>query len=230
MFPDGIGLLFSNCVDTLCYYASKTKTLLVNNAGAMTVIALGGYFFPGASAAAFGGVVASRGATWIAREVDARYHTHIADIHDWVLAQLPGSVRPYYPQVVRTIARPSREVMNYAGNPGRQFYFINDNFVTELFAPIYEELVYRYAGQELLAGMLMSIGVPSLAATSIALTISDSVFAASHNIDPRSEQFKDTLIAGAVFGAMMHFYGLPAAMLTHSYHNATMRLQEELLS
>jgi hypothetical protein len=29
---------------------------------------------------------------------------------------------------------------------------------------------------------------------------------------------------------MMYFYGLPAAMLAHSFDNAAIRLQEELLS
>lgn len=229
MFPEGIGLLFHNCVDTLCYYASRTRTLLVNNAGVITMVALGRYFFPQASAAVFGGVIASRGATWIAREVDARYHVHIADVHDWILEQLPRSVTAYYPRVVRTLAAPSRAVSTYADTPGRSFHFINDNFVSELFAPVYEELVYRYAGQELLARMLMAVGVPGFAAVGIAASIADSLFAASHNPDPRDGHFRDTVISGAVFGAMMHYHGLPASMLTHSCHNATIRLQEALL-
>ncbi|KRE88303.1 hypothetical protein ASG87_06715 [Frateuria sp. Soil773] len=229
MFPEGIGLLFHNCVDTLCYYASRTRTLLVNNAGVITTIALGRYFFPQASAAAFGGVIASRGAAWIAREVDARYHVHIADIHDWLLDQLPRSVTAYHPGVVRTLAAPSRAMSAYAGRPGRSFHFINDNFVSELCAPIYEELVYRYAGQELLARMLMAVGVPSFVSVGIAASIADTLFAASHNPDPRDGHFRDTVISGAVFGAMMHYHGLPAAMLAHSYHNATIRFQEELL-
>jgi CAAX amino terminal protease family. len=229
MFPDGIGLLFNNCVDTVCYYASRTKTLLVNNAGVITAFALGQYFFPQASAAAFGGVIASRSATWITRKVDERYHVHVADIHDWILEQLPGSVAACYPRVVRTLATPSRAVARYAGDPGRSFYFVNDNFVTELFAPVYEELAYRYVGQELLARMLMAIGVPGLAAVGISVAVSDTLFAASHNPDPRDGHFRDTIISGAVFGAMMHYHGLPAAMLAHSYHNATIRFQEELL-
>jgi hypothetical protein len=162
--------------------------------------------------------------------VDSRYHVHIANIHDWIVEQLPGSVRPYYPRVIRNITVPSRVVRSYANKPDRRFYFINDNFVTELFAPIYEELAYRYVGTDLLAQMLMSVGIPGTAAKVTALTISDSIFAASHNPDPRSGEFKDTLIAGAVFGAMMYFYGLPAAMLAHSFDNAAIRLQEELLS
>jgi len=229
MFPAGIGLLFHDCVDTLCYYASKTKTLLVNNAGIITTIALGTYFFPRSSAAAFGGVIASRGTTWIAREVDSKYHVHIANIHDWLLDQLPGTVRSRYARVVRTIATPSRAISQYANDPGRQFYFINDDLVTELIAPIYEELAYRYVGQELLFHVMSSLGVPSGVARISALAISDTLFAASHNPDPRNEQFKDLLIGGAVFGTMMYFHGLPAAMLTHSYHNATIRFQEQLL-
>jgi hypothetical protein len=229
MFPDGIGLLFHNCVDTLCYYASKTKTLLVDNAGIITTFALGTYFFPRSSAAAFGGVIASRGATWIAREIDERYHVHLANIHDWVLEQLPRPVGARYAQAVRTIATPSRALSQYTRNPNRQFHFINDNYLTELIAPIYEELAYRYVGQELLSQMMIALGVPGSIARVSAFAISDSLFAASHNPDPRNAQFQDTLISGAVFGAMMYFHGLPAAMLTHSYHNATIRFQEQLL-
>jgi len=229
MFPNGIGLLFSNCVDTVCYYTSRTKTLLVNNAGVITMFALGQYYFPQASAAAFGGVIASRGANWIAREVDERYHIHVTNIHDWILTQLPGSVAAYYPRVVRSVAAPSRAVAQYAGDPDRRFYFINDNFVTELFAPIYEEFAYRYVGQELLERMLTAVGVPSIAAIGISIAISDTMFAASHNLNPNDGHFKDTIISGAVFGAMMHYHGLPAAMLAHSYNNAIVRFQEELL-
>lgn len=228
MFPNGIGLMFHNCVDTLGYYASRTGTLLVNNAGIITAIAVGRYGFPRATAVAFGGVIASQGASWLAREIDARYHVHIADIHNWIRDQLPASVRAAYPNVVRNLAIPSRAVANYAGDQTRVFQFINESFLSEAFAPVYEELAYRYVGQELLSRMLMAAGVPGLAATGIAMSLSNTLFALSHDQHPQSPHFRETVVVGTVFGAMMHFHGLPAAMLTHSYHNAVIRLRESL--
>ena len=229
MFPEGIGLLFHNGVDTLGYYASRTRTLLVDNAGLITATALGRYYFPQATAVAFGGVIASRGASWIAREIDARYHVHIADIHDWIVSQLPGSVLSSYATTVNYLAKPSRFASRQVSALEQRFHFINDALLSELLAPIYEELVYRYAGQELLAQMMVAVGVPKVAATGIAMAISDTLFAASHQIEPTHGQFRDLIVVGAAFGAMMHFHGLPAAMLTHSCHNASIRLQQSLM-
>lgn len=228
MFPNGVGLFFSgiaNGVNTLYYYASRTKTLLLSNAGLVTSIAVGTYFFPRQSAAAFGGAVVSTGASWIATEVDSRYDVHIANLHDWLFEHVSGNTRQKYGRTMTAIARPSSFISRYPTKRDRQLYFINDNFVSELLAPVYEEVAYRYVGQELLSRLMQALGVPSSFATITALAISDSIFAGSHAANPREGRFKDTLITGAVFGAMMHFCGLPGAILNHSYHNACLRLR-----
>jgi hypothetical protein len=58
--------------------------------------------------------------------------------------------------------------------------------------------------------------------------IGATLFAGAHNPDPTSGQFRQTFIAGIAFGLMMHFHGLPAAVLTHAMNNFSTRIEEEI--
>ncbi|MDN3718816.1 CPBP family glutamic-type intramembrane protease [Roseibium salinum] len=75
---------------------------------------------------------------------------------------------------------------------------------------------------------LTRFGVPSPLAHSLSGAIATTLFAGAHNPDPRDPQFRQTLISGIAFGLMMHFRGYPAAVMTHSFHNFSMRAQERL--
>lgn len=222
--PAGISVLFTSGVNTICYYASKAKRVFVSNAGTIGVIALSSYFFPRRTATVFGGVVASHGATWIARRVDEVYHVHFADIADWLLRQMPMTVQRRYAQAVSIPARPMRMINNYAQT--HQVYLLNDNVISELVAPVVEELIYRYTGQELLARGMMALGVPRSLAYMVSGSIAASLFAAGHNPDPRNPHYREALIAGMVFGVVMHCQGLPMAMLAHSGYNVARRLRD----
>jgi hypothetical protein len=216
--------MFTNGVNTLCYYAREAGRILWASPGTVTVVAVSSYFFPSTATTVFGGVIASRGADWIARQVDDRYHYHFADVADWLLERLPTSVQRVYPRVVRAPATPIRRLSAYAGNPHRRVYLINEITVTEIIAPVVEEIIYRYGGNELLARGMMALGVPRSLAYMVSTSIATSLFAGGHNPDPQSGEYRQTLIAGMVFGVMMQYWGLPTAMLTHSGNNVALRL------
>ena len=222
--PQGIGALFTNGVNTVCYYAREAGKIFWANPGTVTVVAVSTYFFPARATTVFGGVIASHGANWIARQVDARYHVHFADVADWVLRQLPSRALPYYARAARIPATPIRLANNYASNPRRRIYLINENVVSEIVAPVVEEVIYRYAGQEVLAQGMILLRVPRSLAYMISASISSSLFAAGHNPDPTNQFYRQNLISGMVFGVMMHYWGLPTAMLTHSGNNVALRL------
>src|SRR5438552_895738 len=109
-FPDGIGLMFYNGARGLYYYASEAGRILVSNGGIVASVLVGSYFFPSQTAAAFGGTVATRSATWLAHQIDERYHVNLADAHDWLLGHLPASVSRGYSQLTRTINAPQRAI------------------------------------------------------------------------------------------------------------------------
>ena len=220
--PQGIGVMFTNGVNTLCYFAREAGRIFWASPGTVTAIAVSTYFYPSRAATVFGGVIASRGATWIARQVDERYHYHFADAADWLLDQVPRSVQRAYLTAVQTPATPMRVVSTYAAN--RRLYLINETTVSEIVAPVVEEVIYRYAGQELLARGMMALNVPQGLAYMISGTIATSLFAGGHSPDPRDQQYRQTLISGMVFGVMMQYWGLPTAMLTHSGNNVAIRL------
>lgn len=222
--PGGIGLMFTNGVNALYYYAREAGRIFVASPGTVTVVAVSTYFYPSRAATVYGGVIASRGATWIARQVDERYHYHFADVADWLLDHLPASAQRAYFTAVRTPATPMRMVSTYAADPGRRLYLLNETTVSEIVAPVVEEVIYRYAGLELLARGMMALGVPQSLAYMVSTSISTSLFAGGHSPDPRDQQYRQTLISGIVFGVMMQYWGLPTAMLTHSGNNVAMRL------
>lgn len=222
--PQGIGAMFTNGVNTVCYYAREAGRIFWANPGTVTVVAVSTYFYPARAATVFGGVIASRGATWIARQVDDRYHVHFADVADYILDHLPQRALPYYVRAVQTPATPMRMVSGYVANPGRRIYLINETVVSELVAPVVEEVIYRYAGQELLAQGMILMRVPRSLAYMISASIATSLFAGGHSPDPRDQHYRQTLISGMVFGVMMHYWGLPTAMLTHSGNNVAIRL------
>jgi hypothetical protein len=229
-FPNGIGLMCFNGVRGLYYYASTAGRILVSNAGIVTSVAVGSYFSPGQTAVALGGAVASRAVTWVASEIDRQHHVHLANVHDWLLSRLPDSVTDGYVRLTQTVGAPQREitlaVMQEQLPP--QFYWINDQFVTELIAPVLEEVIYRVGIQEGMGLALTRFGVPAGAATSIAALISATLFAGAHNLDPSSPEFRQTLISGIAFGVMMHVNGLPAAVMTHAMNNFSIRIQQNL--
>jgi membrane protease YdiL (CAAX protease family) len=112
----------------------------------------------------------------------------------------------------------------YARRPHRRLYLINEITVSEIVAPVVEELIYRYVGQELLARGMMALSVPQSLAYMTSATIATSLFAGGHTPNPRDQQYRQTLIAGMVFGMMMQYWDLPTAMLTHSGNNVAIRL------
>jgi hypothetical protein len=229
-FPNGIGLMCFNGVRGLYYYASKAGRILVSNGGIVTSVAVGSYFAPNQTAVALGGAVASRAGTWLTSEIDSQLHVHLADVHDWLLEQLPASVSQGYVRLTEAVGAPQRAitqvVMQRQLPP--QFFWINDEYVTELVAPVLEEFIYRVGIQEGMGLALTRFGVPTGAANSIAALISATLFAGAHNLDPRSGAFRQTLISGIAFGVMMHVNGLPAAVMTHALNNFSIRMQQDL--
>jgi membrane protease YdiL (CAAX protease family) len=155
---------------------------------------------------------------------------HLAGVHDWLLDKLPTSVSTGYVRLAQAVGTPQREitlaVMQQQLPP--QFYWINDDYVTELIAPVLEEIIYRGVIQEGMALALTRFGVPAGAATLITGLIASTLFAGAHNLDPASSEFRQTLTAGIAFGVMMHVNGLPAAVMTHALNNFSIRMQQNL--
>jgi Type II CAAX prenyl endopeptidase Rce1-like len=228
--PNGIGLLCFNGVRGLYYYTSQAGRLLVSNGGIVTSVAVGAYVSPRQTAFAFGGAVASRALTWLTSEIDSRLHVHLADVHDWLLGQLPESVSQGYVRLAQAVGAPQRAITQgvMQGQLPPQFFWINDEYVTELIAPVVEEIIYRAGLQEGMGLALTRFGVPTGAAISIAGPISATLFAGAHNLDPASPQFRQTLISGITFGVMMHVIGLPAAVMTHALNNFSIRVRQDL--
>jgi hypothetical protein len=211
------------------YYASQAGRLLVRNGGIVTSVAVGSYLAPSQTAVALGGAAASRAGNWLASEIHGRYNVHLADVHDWLVMQLPVPVRDRFFDFTDAVAAPQRAITRVVmgGELPRQFFWINDEYVTELVAPVLEEVIYRAGIQEGVGLALTRFGVPTLAANSIAALISATLFASGHNVDPASGQFRQTLISGIVFGVVMHISGLPAAVMSHAVNNFSIRVQQD---
>ncbi len=224
--PPGIGLLFT-VGDNILYYANAAARIFVRNPGSVAAVALGSYLFPRTASTVFGGVVLSRASTWIARET--AFNTHYSDIANWLVGQLPGPALGRYLRTSRTLA-PQRLIQNYryslpSASPVR-VYLLNEVMITEVIAPIVEELQYRFVGQELLAQVLIALGVPRSGAYTTSFLVSNSLFTGAHSGDPTSDTFRDVLVSGTVFSVVMYFGGLPLAMLTHAGNNLVIRLGE----
>ncbi|MCX2723270.1 type II CAAX prenyl endopeptidase Rce1 family protein [Roseibium salinum] len=232
MFPDGIGIMFWNGAQGLYYYAAKAGRIFVENSGVIISVAVGAYVFPQQTKVALAGAVVSRGATWLTEEIDQRYHRHLADAYDWLLDQAPQNVTQGYLRMTRTVGAPQREISTAVRNRGHQgpqiLLWVNEDTVTELIAPVLEEGIFRLGIQSGIGIALTRFGVPSPLAHSLSGAIATTLFAGAHNPDPRDPQFRQTLISGIAFGLMMHFRGYPAAVMTHSFHNFSMRAQERL--
>jgi membrane protease YdiL (CAAX protease family) len=216
--------MITNGVNALCYYAGEAGKIFWANRGTVAVVTVGSYFFPSTATTVFGGVIASRGATWIARRIDTAYGYHFADVADWLLEHAPQSVRISYVNNIQVPAIPMRSLHTYAANQGQRLYILNEITISEIVAPIVEEVIYRYTGQELLGQGMMLVGVPRSLAYMISGSIATLLFAGGHNLDPRSQEYRQTLISGIVFGVMMQYWGLPTAMLTHSGNNVALRM------
>ncbi|WP_169708558.1 CPBP family intramembrane glutamic endopeptidase [Trinickia terrae] len=214
-----------NGASGLIYYSSMAARVFVSNAGLITTIAIGGYFFPEETVAGVVGAVAIRGANWITKKVDPEHRVHIATGIDRLLSHMPNYVSVNYIRASRVIARPQGYVSTGIANTP-QLSWVNESLATELLSPFLEESIFRVGVQEGLALGLMAVGVPRPAASFLSGSISASLFAGAHNANPDSDQYRDTIIAGIGFGVMMYLHGLPAAVVAHSTYNAGDRLEE----
>jgi hypothetical protein len=227
MWPNGLGLMIYNGVNGLIYYSSMAARVFVSNAGFVATIAVGGYFFPEETVAGMAGAVAIRGATWLTKAVDDRCRVHVADVIDKFLDVAPRSVTMGYLNATRVIGGPQRSVStSIATNP--QLTWVNESLATELVSPLLEESIFRVGLQEGLALGLIAAGIPRSAASFLSGAIAASLFAGAHNVDPRSRQYRDTLVSGIGFGIMMYLHGLPGAVVAHSANNAGVRLERFL--
>ena len=229
MWPNGLGLMLYNGANGVVYYSSMAARLFVSNAGFVATVAIGGYFFPEETVAGMAGAVAIRGATWLTKKVDDRRHVHIADVIDKLLDVAPRSLTMGYVNATRMIGGPQRSVSTKIANTP-QLTWVNESLATELVSPLLEESIFRVGIQEGLALGLMAVGVPRSAASFLSGAISVSLFAGAHNVDPRSRQYRDTLVSGIGFGVMMYLHGLPGAVVAHSANNAGVRLERFLRS
>jgi hypothetical protein len=228
MWPNGLGLMLYNGLNGVIYYSSMAARVFVSNAGFVATVAVGGYFFPEETVAGLAGAVAIRGATWLTKKVDDRHQVHIADVVDKFLDVAPRSVTMGYVNATRMIGGPQRNVSTAIANTP-QLTWVNESLATELISPVLEESIFRVGIQEGLALGLVAVGVPRSAASFLSGTIAVSLFAGAHNVDPRSRQYRDTLISGIGFGIMMYMHGLPGAIVAHSANNAGVRLQRFLM-
>lgn len=232
MFPDGIGIMFYNGAQGLYYYAAKAGRIFIENSGVFISVAVGAYFFPQQTKVALAGALVSRGTTWLTEEIDQRYHVHLADAYDWLLNQAPQNVTQGYFRLTRTVGAPQRAVSTTVRNRHNQgpqiLLWVNEDTVSELIAPVLEEGIFRLGIQSGIGIALMRFGVPSPIAHSFSGLIAASLFAGAHNPDPNDRHFRQTLISGITFGLMMHYRGYPAAVMTHSFHNFSMRAQERI--
>lgn len=225
MCLNGIGVLLYNGVQGIAYYTGRAGRLIISNGGTIATVAVVGRYYPTQALAALGGVVLSRGASWITQQMDARYNVHVADLLDGALNHVPRSVSSGYFNTVRTLATPQRQMTSSVlNNP--QLHWINDNYIYELIAPVLEEGIYRLGIQQGMAFALVRFGVPSAAAHVFSNLIAAHLFAGGHNPDPTSPEFRNNVVAGIAFGVMMSASGAPAAVLTHSLHNFSLRLTE----
>lgn len=204
----------------VCYYSSLGGKLLVANSGLILSVAVS-VAYPRIGAVAVAGAVASRGTNWLAKKLDDATGLHLARLHDALVTQVAHTHGRQIVAAHNTLASPMRSISTSVQVGKEQGYLINEDVLYELLAPIVEELMFRFAGQELVFQTLLRLGVPSDGATSIALSLSSSLFAFAHNPDPQSGLFKTNLIAGIIFGGLAHFHGLPAAMVAHSLNNAS---------
>jgi len=217
-FLDGLGLMCYNGTSGLIYYASQARRILISNGGNIATVLIGSSSFANLAQAVPCGVVASRGGTWLAREIDSRFLLNLAQPLDWLLNQVPPAVARGWCHLTRAVGAPQRLISTATAATNGRLYLVNDLTVSVLVAPVVEELIFR-GGQEALRLALARYGVPAMAATTIAMVISQTLFAGAHNPDPRNAHFKQMLICGIVFGVMMHRFGLPAAMMTHALNN-----------
>jgi hypothetical protein len=227
MWPNGLGLMLYNGANGVVYYSSMAARLFVSNAGFVATVAIGGYFFPEETVAGMAGAVAIRGATWLTKKVDDRRRVHIADVIDKLLDVAPRSITMGYVNATRMIGGPQRSVSTKIAN-APQLTWVNESLATELVSPLLEESIFRVGIQEGLALGLMAVGIPRSAASFLSGAISVSLFAGAHNVDPRSRQYRDTLVSGIGFGVMMYLHGLPGAVVAHSANNAGVRLERFL--
>ncbi|SAL88762.1 CAAX amino terminal protease self-immunity [Caballeronia choica] len=223
-WPEDLGLMLYNGASGLVYYSGKAARVFVSNGGFVATVAIGGYFFPEETMAGIVGAVAIRGATWLTKKVKEDYNVHIADAIDKLLDVVPNSVAIGYMNASLTIGSPQRQVSTKIANTP-QLSWVNDSLATELVSPLLEESIFRIGVQEGLALGLMAVGVPRPAASLLSGAISVSLFAGAHNVDPRSKQYRDTLVSGIGFGVMMYLHGLPGAVVAHSANNAGVRLE-----
>lgn len=231
-FPEGIGLMFFNGTRGLVYYSSEAKRILVSNGGIVAQVVVES--FPKLTAVSLGGAIASRSATWLTRKIDENYGVHLADVFDWLLNRLPQSVGWGYSRLARMVGTPQRMISTAFSNLPLppQLHWVNDFLVSKLIAPVVEEVVYRGIIQKglgsALALALTRFRVPPAVAHSLSGLIAVTLFAGAHNADPRSPQFRQTLICGITFGIMMYFYGLPGAVMTHSLNNISLQIEGSL--
>jgi len=211
------------------YYSSIAGRVLVSNAGIIAVIAVGRYFFPAATTAGVACAVVTRSATWLTKEIDRKYHVHIADAIDGLLSMMPTSVGWAYGRAACNVAIPVQEVRNAIANDPR-LSWINESLASELMAPLLEEAIYRFSGQKGLAWVLMRLGVPSGTANLLSGLMAAPLFAGGHNADPKSGEHRELLIAGIAFGFMMYMHNLPDAVVAHAANNFCVRLDEALQS
>lgn len=211
---EGLGLMLYDGASQLGFYAADIGRFFVSLPGSLTVYDVGTYTVTLGATVGLGALVSTAG-TWLTRQIDDRYQLHIADAFDAVISRAPARVQRAYALTARMVGAPMRGVQT-------RLHFVNYRYITSLVAPVVEEIVFRGAiqgGLQALGRALGRFGVPDSVADGLAISISSVLFAGAHNADPRTQQFRQVLISGITFGLMMHYSGLPSAMLTHSLHN-----------
>jgi len=201
--------------ENILYYKGKFFRIFKNHqdkAVIMSTALMVGFLEPDMKMALFG-VISSRGSNWVAKKIHDNTGLHLGLILD----KIPLSIQRQMFHCSEAVTKPIKWIFRSA------LTIINQKVLSEVLAPVVEESIYRFGIQNGIAFSLKTLGCNNELSSSVGIFCASLMFGFAHNCDLSHPQFIETMIPGIIFGIIQEYGGFPEAVLTHSFHNLSMR-------